>query len=248
MYSPFSAPRTRIATVTAHFGDLEGNEHYTKAFTTQLEHALMIDDLWNKPAFILKLLPREMIKPESKRLEWLVWWWRRNEHARSENPNKPPLEMNLLATNDRNDLSNGIFLLRVSPWAVSVFTTILACRHYNPTLKLKFTEQSAMELVLKDDRFRDQVQFVLQRCFNAYSHSGPKKFVERNDTKEEGVEDVHARRGDWLVRFAGNEHKDEALNGWADMLEGVGDVWDEGRVQMDVTGEARQFWERKGFR
>lgn len=288
-YSPFSAPHTRLATVTAHFGGLEGNEHYAKAFTTHLEHALvhgtevhvlcdkMIDDLWNKPAFILDLLLQEMIKPESKRLEWLVWvdrdtlildqcrpatsflpssihekplakWWRRNEYTRSEDPNKPPPEVNFLATNDMNGLNNGIFLLRVSPWAVSLFTAILAYRHYNPKVELKFTEQSAMELVLKDERFKDKAQLVPQHWFNAYSNGGPKEFVERNDTKEEGMGEVHARRGDWLIHFAGNSHKDEALNGWADMLEDMEDVWEKGRVQRNVDGEVRQFWEGKGFR
>ncbi|KAJ4988006.1 hypothetical protein SVAN01_06418 [Stagonosporopsis vannaccii] len=287
-YSPFSAPRTRIATVTAHFGGLEGNEHYAKAFTTHLEHALvhgaevhvlcdkMIDDLWNKPAFILDLLFREMAKPESKRLEWLVWVDRdtlildqcrpassflpsatsstafakrwRNNHTRGERPEKRPPEVNLLATNDMNGLNNGIFLLRVSPWAVSLFTAILAYRHYNPTVKLQFTEQSAMELVLKDDRFKDQVQLVPQHWFNAYSNGGPTEFEERNDTKETGMEEIHARRGDWLIHFAGNEHKDKALNEWADMLEELDDIWKTGRVQRDVSGEVRQFWEDRGFR
>ena len=283
-YASFPTSQTRIATVTAHFDGAGGNEHYTKAFTTHLEYALvhgtevhvlcnkMIDDLWNKPAFILNLLLREMIKPESKRLEWLVWvdrdtlildqcrpvtsflpsstshaplakWWRR-----SEDPNEPPLEVNLLATNDMNGLNNGVFLLRVSSWSISLFTAILAYRHYNPNVKLKFTEQSAMELVLKDDRFKNQVQFVPQHWFNTYSYGGPKEFVERNDSKEEGMEDVHARRGDWLIHFAGNPHKDKALNGWTEMLEGIEDVWEEGRVQRDVSGEVRQFWEEKGFR
>ncbi|XPS93671.1 hypothetical protein M3J09_003014 [Ascochyta lentis] len=297
-YSPFSSPRTRIGTVTAHFGGLEGNEHYTKAFTAHLEHALvhgtevhvlcdkMVDDLWNKPAFILDLLFREMAKPQSKRLEWLVWvdrdtlildqcrpassflpsstsdallakWWRRNEKSqlnmqptnteRSEDPTKPPPEVNLLASNDMNGLNNGIFLLRVSPWSISLFTAILAYRHYNPTIKLKFTEQSAMELVLRDDRFKDQVQLVPQYWFNTYSHGGPKEYVNRNNTEEEGLEDVHARRGDWLIHFAGNERKDEALNGWADMLETAKDIWAEDRVQRNVSGEVRQFWEGKGF-
>lgn len=295
-YSPFSSPRARIATVTAHFGGLEGNEHYTRAFNTHLEHALvhgtevhvlcdkMIDDLWNKPAFILDLLLGEMVKPPHTRLEWLVWvdrdtlildqcrpatsflppspsntalakWWRRTAALppstrsipRSEDPNKPPPKVNLIATNDMNGLNNGIFLLRVNHWSVSLFTAILAYRHYNPGVKLKFTEQSAMELVLHDDRFKSAVQLVPQHWFNAYSHGGPSDFVERNGT-EDGMEDVHARKGDWLVHFAGVGRKDEALDGWADMLEDAGDVWEEKSVQRDVSGEVRQFWEGKGFR
>jgi hypothetical protein len=85
-----------------------------------------------------------MIKPESKRLQRLVWvdrdtfildqcrpatfflpsstpnpplakWWHRTSHARSQDPDKPPPEVNLLATNDMNGLNDDIFLLRISP-------------------------------------------------------------------------------------------------------------------------------------
>ncbi|KAJ8109222.1 hypothetical protein OPT61_g7617 [Boeremia exigua] len=285
-YSPFSTPRNRIATVTAHFGGLEGNEHYTRAFTTHLEHALLhghevhvlcdkiIDDLWNKPAFILDLLFREMAKPEDKRLEWLVWadrdtlildqcrpsasflpptkpelslaeWWRTYGGHISDSEESP--EVNFLATNDMNGLNNGIFFVRVSPWAVSLFTAILAYRHYNPDVELLFTEQSAMELVLNDDRFKDQVQMVPQHWFNSYSNGGAEDFVGRTDASEEGMEETHARRGDWLIHFAGNDHKDVALNEWADMLEDMEDVWENDRVQRDVSDEVRQFWEGKGF-
>lgn len=290
-YSPFHAPRTRIAALTAQFGGIEGNEHYQRAFTTHLEHALvhgtevhvlcdkMIDDLWNKPAFILDLLLREMIRPEKERLEWLVWvdrdtlildqcrpastflplsasstplarWWRRDEaqsnsHQRDA-PNAPP-EVHLLATNDMNGLNNGVFLLRVSHWAISVFTAILAYRHYNPDVELKWTEQSAMELVLQDARFSDKVQIVPQHWFNAYQHGSAQDFVASNGTNPEGWEEVQARKGDWLVHFAGNQHKDEEIPPWVDMLEGMEDVWESGRVQRNVDGEVKRFWEERGF-
>lgn len=291
-YSPFPARRMRIATLMAQFGGVEGNEHYQRAFTTHLEHALvhgtelhvlcdkMIDDLWNKPAFILDLLLREMIKPEKERLEWLVWmdrdtlildqcrpastfllsatssaplarWWRRDEQPSNEQPSSqpvvPPQEVNLLAANDMNGLNNGIFLLRVSHWAIDVFTAILAYRHYNPTVELKWTEQSAMELVLQDHRFKDKVQLVPQHWFNAYQHGNASEFVSSNGTSPEGWDELNARRGDWLVHFAGNQHKDEVLNEWADMLDGLGDVWETGRVQRNVDGEVRQFWEERGW-
>lgn len=290
-YSPFRAPRLRIATVIAQFGGLEGNEHYTRAFTTHLEHALvhgtevhvlcdkMIDNLWNKPAFILDLLLREMIKPDKERLEWLVWVdrdtlildqcrpastflpssisstplprrLRRNEQSneqQSDNPIHPPPEVNLLAANDPDGLNNGIFLLRVSHWAIEVFTAILAYRHYNPNVELKFTEQSAMELVLQDQRFSNKVQFVPQHWFNPFPRGNASNFVSNNETNPEGWDELVARRGDWLIHFAGHSHKDEAINEWADMLDGMEDVWETDRVLRNVDGEVRQFWEEKGF-
>lgn len=287
-FSPFTTSRNRVATVTAHFGGLEGNEHYTKALTTHLEHALVhgtevhvlcdkvTDDLWNKPAFLLDLLLREMLKSESKRLEWLVWvdrdtlildqcrpatsflpssatekplakWWRRNEHIRGEELGKIPPEINLLAAIDPNGLNNGIFLVRVSHWAVSLFIAILAYHHYNPTVQLRFTEQSAMELVLADDKFKDQVQLVPQHWFNAFPHGDQDDFLVRNDTAAAELEEMQVRKGDWLVHMAGHHYKAQALNGWFDMLQGMEDVWETEMVQRDLNGEIRRFWEGKGF-
>jgi len=31
------------------------------------------------------------------------------------------------------------------------------------------------------------------------------------------------------------------------MLEGAGDVWEEGRVQRDVSGEVAEFWRDLGY-
>jgi hypothetical protein len=81
-YSPFATGRARIALVTAHFGTI--TERYQKVFRTHLLHSLIhgnkikvmcdpiIDLSWNKPAFILTLLMREMMKPAKERLEWIM--------------------------------------------------------------------------------------------------------------------------------------------------------------------------------
>ncbi|KAF3043854.1 hypothetical protein E8E11_008539 [Didymella keratinophila] len=236
----------------------------------------MIDDLWNKPAFILDLLLREMTKPEKERLEWLVWVdrdtlvldqcrsastflppstsstalakrWRRDKmQSTDDKPGGQSPEVNLLAANDMNGLNNGIFFLRVSHWAIDVFTAILAYRHYNPNVELKWTEQSAMELVLQDPRFKDSVQVVPQHWFNAYQHGSAQDFVSSNGTNPEGWDEWNAKRGDWLIHFAGNEHKDQALNEWMIMLDGMDDVWETGNVQRNVDGEVRQFWTERG--
>jgi hypothetical protein len=73
------------------------------------------------------------------------------------NPNLP-LEMfippsglediHLLTTNDRNGLNNGVFFFKVNQWSLKFFSAALAFGHYNPDVKLKYTEQSAMEEVL----------------------------------------------------------------------------------------------------
>ena len=57
--------------------------------------------------------------------------------------------IHILTTNDRNGLNNGAFLLKVTSWSLKLFAHALSYTHYNPEVTLKYTEQSAMEEVLK---------------------------------------------------------------------------------------------------
>lgn len=275
-HSPFVTGKARVATVTAHFG--EPQEHWQKAFRTHLLHSLIhgtevrvlcnaiVDDLWNKPAFILDLLMQEMMKPANKRLEWIQWvdrdtlildqcrpitnflppdrprfesWWERDQTQQDNSTN-------LLVNNDLNGLNNGVFLLRVGHWAIELFTAILAFRHYKPEVELPFTEQSAMEHVLNTPQFKEQTRFVPQHWFNAYENGGPLLFEEREDA--EGMEENQARRGDYLVHFAGNTDKRTAIEEWTTMLDRLDDVWERGNVLRDVTGEIETFWLGLGFK
>jgi len=56
--------------------------------------------------------------------------------------------INLLATNDHNGLNNGAFMIRVCEWGVRYFTDSLALHTYEPEMKLKYSEQSAMEYTI----------------------------------------------------------------------------------------------------
>jgi mannan polymerase II complex MNN10 subunit len=283
-YSPFTTGRARIAVVTAHFGTI--TEHYQKAFRTHLLHSLIhgtevkvmcdpiIDLLWNKPAFILTLLMREMMKPTKERLEWIMWvdrdtmildqcrpissflpteksrfssWWRRVSQG-SKDPQRDGTnrtDVNLLVTNDFNGLNNGIFILRVNEWAISLFTAILAFRHYEPDVQLPFTEQSAMEHVIRTKQFKHQTQFVPQHWFNAYDNNGPAMFAWRNDTRE--LDPNRVQRGDYLVHFAGLSEKDKAIKEYAEMLQILPDIWEHGRVQRDISEDITDFWTELGY-
>ncbi|KAH7087155.1 galactosyl transferase GMA12/MNN10 family protein [Paraphoma chrysanthemicola] len=271
-YSPFTTDRARIATVTAHFGGLD--EHYQRAFESHLLHSLIhgtevrvicdpiVDDLWNKPAFILNLLMREMLKPEKERLEWIMWvdrdtiildqcrpissflpptkprvgsWWRR-----SDNQEKNVTDVNLLLTNDFNGLNNGIFLLRVNEWAIRLFTAILAFRHYEPDIVLPYTEQTAMGYVIETEEFKNQTRMVPQHWFNAYTKDDAQTFAERDDSTE--LDEVWVRRGDLLVHFPGHPDKGTVIDEWVQMLSGLPDVWEAGTVQRDVSEEVDDFW------
>jgi len=57
--------------------------------------------------------------------------------------------IHLLTTNDRHGLNNGVFFLKVCEWSLKLFSAALAFPHYHPDVKLKYSEQSAMEEILK---------------------------------------------------------------------------------------------------
>ncbi|PNH37521.1 hypothetical protein VD0004_g9269 [Verticillium dahliae] len=81
----------------------------------------------------------------------------------------------LLATKDWNGLNNGVFLVRINRWSIDLFSAILALRHYWPDADLPFTEQSAMELLLHEAPFNENVIWVPHWWFNAYGRGKDKE-------------------------------------------------------------------------
>lgn len=66
-------------------------------------------------------------------------------------PPKPEFDyVNMLVTNDRHGLNNGVFLIRVNDWAVKLFSCIIAFHTFKPEVKLQYSEQSAMEEMIED--------------------------------------------------------------------------------------------------
>lgn len=264
--SPHEPARGRIGVVTAQFGTPQ--PYYGKALQTHHLHSMvhstelhvmcekMIDDLWNKPAFILTLLLDEMLKPEAQRLEWVFWVDRDTiilDQCRPISSFLPPdkkgpdgreidFKTHMLVSNDMNGLNNGIFAMRVSHWSINLLMDILAFRDFKPEIQLQFTEQSAMEHILKEPKFAPHVQYVPQEWFNAYPNGDPELYEQR--TNEDGLEKFHVRRGDFLVHFAGHGDKPTALDKWAKMVKRMGNIWESNRVQRDYTTDIERFWER----
>ncbi|KAK3309814.1 galactosyl transferase GMA12/MNN10 family protein [Chaetomium strumarium] len=244
-------PPPRLAMVTAQLGIPE--KHYQRALRTHALHnavhgtgihilcTKIVDDLWNKPAFILDLLLREMEKPESDRLEWLFWVDRDtiildtcrsplsflpprekefNNHTEQPKDGKP--EIHMLATKDWNGLNNGVFLVQVNRWSVDLFFAILAFRYYRPDVELTWSEQSAMGFLLEEPQFRDNVAWVPQWWLNPYPP------------------------GDFLVHFAGVgglEQARQAMKPWLDVAETAVDGWAAEPRERDLNKEIRDFWE-----
>ncbi|EGU78143.1 hypothetical protein FOPG_09814 [Fusarium oxysporum f. sp. conglutinans race 2 54008] len=228
----------------------------------------VVDSLWNKPAFILSLLLDEMVKPAQERLEWLFWVDRdtlildqcrplssflsphdvdESDETEDTDDSEPERsnetkhdDIHLLVTNDWNGLNNGVFFVRVNQWAIELFSDIAAFRYYRPNVSLPFTEQSAMEIIMNEPKFKANVQVIPQEWFNTYPKGSPTDFVEKAD--EDGLEDYHARRGDFLLHFAGRGGRDKLINEWTEMLEGTRSIWSKEEVQRNATTSIRGFW------
>jgi hypothetical protein len=241
--------RTRVGKCTILFN---GNEYWERAIRTHEEHdrlhgyrlhvlrQQLLDDVWSKPAYVLSLLLRELSKPESERLEWLFWVDADtvilNPYVPIEiflPPHLPEFEETyLLYSNDWNGLNNGVFLVRVNQWAVKLFTAIVAYRHFKPNEKLQFRDQSAMDNVMKEPYFVNNVVQAPQRWFNAYQG-------EHNDT----LAPFQIRRGDLLVHFAGVPAREQRMGFWLDRAEEHLDDWEVPVKSTSYPQERKDFWD-----
>ncbi|KAK4553274.1 hypothetical protein LTR86_009574 [Recurvomyces mirabilis] len=241
--------RTRIGKCTIVFN---GNDAWERALRTHELHDKLhgyrlhvlrenlMDDVWSKPAYILSLLLRELAKPESERLDWILWVDADtiilNPHVPIETF-LPPADFNdvhLIYTNDWNGLNNGIFPVKVSRWAVDLFSAIISFRYYRPDASLTFRDQSAMDILLHEKQFAKHIVQVPQRWFNAYQG-------EHNET----LNPFQIRRGDLLVHFAGVGDREERMAYWLDRAEQHLDDWEMPVKSTSYPQEARDFWDQE---
>ncbi|KAK2601703.1 hypothetical protein QQS21_004778 [Conoideocrella luteorostrata] len=262
----FHRNHPRIASLTAQFGD---GLPYRRAVTTHILHSMVhrtplhiftapiIDSLWNKHAFILSVLLAELAKPPAERLEWLFWvdgdtvvldycqspaTFLPTVSSGASNTDKP--QLNALVNKDMNGLNNGVFLLRVDEWSVNLVANVIGFRHYRPDVELPHSEQSAMELLMGEKKFKDAVRYVPQHWFNAYYEGRTENYLERKSITE--MEEFRVRRGDFLVHFPGLEDKESVIADWLNVSSRVGNAWQSGTALRDLTAEIAAFWNDSG--
>ncbi|KAF1997423.1 glycosyltransferase family 34 protein [Amniculicola lignicola CBS 123094] len=228
--------------------------------------------MYNKQAFILTLLLEQMTLPEEQRYEWLLYidldttvldqcrplstflppepgmdFDHKISDLATKRDDNGDEAVHLISAQDTNGLNAGIFFIRVSSWSVEFLEAVLARHFYNPDEHLAFSEQSAMQEILKSDKFANGNHFVPQSWFNAYPNSdfGPEEYAIRDN--EDGLADFQARRGDFMMHFAGTWDKSEPMMQWMDVVEKMGNMWEAGRIQRDATLKIKDFWKKKGF-
>ncbi len=150
----------------------------------------------------------------------------------------PPDEfahIHLLVTNDLNGLNNGVFPIRVHPWSVRLLSAVVAFTTFRPDTHLVFRDQSALEEVLKEDAFKNNVVRLPQRWFNAY----------QSGSLKESIMAYQVRRGDLLVHFAGSPFREEAMGHWLEVAEQHLPEWELDLYHSSYPGEIKEFWAEK---
>ncbi|TKA58768.1 hypothetical protein B0A49_12021 [Cryomyces minteri] len=249
--SSFAGERQRIGKCTVIFGD---NRVYERALRTHETHNKMhgyplhilrqniLEDVWTKPAYILSLILRELAKPEAERLQWLLWvdadTILLNPYIPVEIflPPSPAFDdVHLMVSHDWNGLNNGVFPIRVHRWSVELLSAIVAFRHYLPDENLVFRDQSAMEFLLRQRKFKMHTVEAPQRWFNAYQG-------EHNET----LAPFQVRRGDFLVHFAGVGDRNERMTYWLERAEQHLPDWEIETQHTSYPSEVREFWGEQG--
>jgi mannan polymerase II complex MNN10 subunit len=262
-HAPFQPQETRrVAFASISTG--EPVEAYQRAILSQMFHTAvhgtsihilceqLADGAWNKIAFLLHLLMKEMLKPEHERLEWIMWMDRDAivlDACRPLSMFLPPAgrgfdHINLVTNHDALGLNAGVFIFRVNDWSIELFNTILAFRYFRSDTQLALAEQSAMEMIIREDKWKKGVVTVPWYWFNAYpdEDDSAEKYGS-GITKD--LEWFRARKGDFAVHFAGDGGRSGRMLKWHNMLESVGDIWEKGDALRDVTSEIDEYW--KGY-
>ncbi|KAK2744273.1 hypothetical protein FQN57_004358 [Myotisia sp. PD_48] len=259
--TPRSLPQSqrKIGKVTMLFG--ERKQTFEKALVTHQEHSHrlgyplfilrepLIDGVWNKPAFMIRLLLQELERPLDQRLEWLFWF---DADSVLMNPNMPletflpPTDLthvHLLISKDWNGLNYGAFFLRVHPWSVDLLSANIAYRTMRPGVDLFWHEQSALVNILKENsKMAESVVYCPLRWFNAYARSADGKSLNpHSPTKFQ----VHP--GDLLVHFPGTapDKLDSTLGPYLAIAQSHQAEWE---LPLENTGYIEQttlFWKDK---
>lgn len=250
-----------IAKVTMIYGDF--SPVFERALALQELHnerwgysqftlrAQTLPGYWTKPAYILKLLLEELEKPEASRLKWLTWI---DADVVLMNQNIPleiflPVDewddIHCLVTNDFHGLNNGVFFLKVHEWSVWLMSAVLSTTVYQPKVKLRWGDQTALERQLATQRFMHQTRHVPQRWFNAFAgyrgKPDPDPWKKQNPWTAFGV-----KEGDLLVHFPAHyDVRARRMNTWMDVAEAHEPPWEVPLQNTTYMEEIDRYWKQE---
>ncbi|PSK46226.1 hypothetical protein B9Z65_5194 [Elsinoe australis] len=207
----------------------------------------VVAGLWSKQAYLLSILVAEMEKPASQRLDWLFWHDADVVLVNSNIPLEifiPPEDkwshVNFLITNDLNGMNDGIFFLRVCEWSIKFMAAGLAFESYNPDIHLRYDEQTALELLTREELWKNGTMHVPQRWFNAYHNYGTSDDIPPEWNWKLG----YHQPGDLLVHLPGSADSRSALiKEWTGKIQEKPEMWNRPLKNTTYVEEIKTFWE-----
>ncbi|PPJ52193.1 hypothetical protein CBER1_10361 [Cercospora berteroae] len=225
---------------------IEGHRQHTllQGHPFQLFERQVLDGLWTKHAWLLSVLLTELHKSEGDRLQWLHFCDADVVLTNQDVPLDiflPPKDfdhINLLISNDYNGLNTGAFFIRVHEWSVRLAIDVLALRSYRPEDQLKYSEQSATEILLETEKYKNSTAYVPQRWFNAYR--GPRE----GDTLIRGATVLSntIREGDLQLHVAGTKKNKAHISEWLDYAANTSSGWTRQLKDTTLPAEVALFW------
>ncbi|KIW19115.1 hypothetical protein PV08_03407 [Exophiala spinifera] len=181
-----------------------------------LRHEI-VPDIWSKQAFILSVLLQELAKPMGERLEWLFWHDADLVLMNSNIPLEiflPPPEfshIHHIVANDLNGLNAGVFFLRVHEWSMWYLSAVMSYTNFHPDRVLRYSEQTAMEWLIQEEKWGMNTTHVPQRWFNAYQNFG----IDNTVPPEWEWKHGYYEPGDLLVHLPGTaDARPEVMREW----------------------------------
>ncbi|KAF4552088.1 Hypothetical protein D9617_11g009360 [Elsinoe fawcettii] len=255
--------------VTSRIGKVSGvfydkvtplSRAYEDALLSHLEH----DDLyhyphhvlrnkllpgtWSREAYVYSILVQELEKPASERLDWLFW----HDADVVLMNDKIPLEtflptndnfehVDFIVSNDLNGLNDGIFFLRVSPWALQFMAASLAFQKYMPKVGLRYEGQSTQEILSRTRDWKNKTIHVPQRWFNSYQNYGDPDDIPPEWHWTHG----YFKPGDLLVHLPGSaDSRKGLLRDWLDRKRAEPEKFIIPIDKLNITRDVKLFWEK----
>lgn len=208
---------------------------------------------WNKELYLQSILITELAKPDSERVDWLMW---QDSDSIIVNPSIPlniflppngiaeAQNVHLVATKDDAEINTGVFFLRVSSWSVRFLTTCLAvpvtASPYED-LGWSYDQITMATLLEEDDEFKSGVVRQPRRWYNAYGTE--EAYAPGEHTEYHGPQ-VNGGKGKVLnMHFPGmsNEQRMPLIRKWLQRLEEE-TGWDAPPEETGLRDEIEEFW------
>lgn len=103
-----------------------------------------------------------------------------------------------------------------------------------------------MDNLLQEEKYSAKVKYVPQHWFNAYGREEGivDEFLNRDNTTD--LPEWAARRGDFMIHFAGCSDKAGEMMSYANASRELDNVWESGDTLRDIGADISAYWAADG--